>query len=369
MYATPKFPTLLQRWFELLSNDSGPHAHNATVRMGISEGQIVAARCREDTAPPDTIRLRHDFKGLLRSLGALGEVLAITRNAYAVHEKRSVYRNLSLDGPYCTALGPSVDLHYNFLHWAHGFAVTEDTDHGPSKSLQFFDRDGTAVHKLYATDNTDNAAWQKMVARFSAHDQTSGLIPVSPVLDYPVERNKWSDARALRKEWKALTDASNFQPLLRKFKLRRIDALKLASADLARRVPSDAWHPILQQVADIHLPIRMTVASPGVVQIHTGPIHRLNLRGGWFNILDPGFNLRLCTRAVHQVWVVYRPTDEGGVTSLELYDRSGELIAQIFGAREPGVSELAAWRSLLSDIPDSEAVTETSRATIGNQAV
>ncbi|MDD9966139.1 MAG: hypothetical protein OXR73_07950 [Myxococcales bacterium] len=72
---------------------------------------------------------------------------------------------------------------------------------------------------------------------------------------------------------------------------------------------------------------------------------------GWFNILDPGFNLHLREDGVDRAWVVRKPTGDGEVTSLEIYDTAGDMIAYLFSMREHGQQESAAWRSLLAGLP------------------
>ncbi|MFN3875553.1 MAG: ChuX/HutX family heme-like substrate-binding protein [Flavobacteriales bacterium] len=44
--------------------------------------------------------------------------------------------------------------------------------------------------------------------------------------------------------------------------------------------------------------------------------------------------------------MVEKPTSDGTVTSVEAFDRSGELMAMFFGERNPGKPELPAWREL-----------------------
>ena len=44
-----------------------------------------------------------------------------------------------------------IDLRLFLRHWAFGYVLDEDTRSGPRRSLQFFDRAGAAVHKVYAT--------------------------------------------------------------------------------------------------------------------------------------------------------------------------------------------------------------------------
>ena len=107
--------------------------------------------------------------------------------------------------------------------------------------------------------------------------------------------------------------------------------------------------------------IMVFVGSPGCIQIHTGPVQRvepMDMRGmRWLNVLDPGFNLHLREDLIDSAWVVEKPGDHGTVTSLEVFDAAGELMAMFFGARKPGQPELQGWRDLLA--PLREAGVET----------
>ena len=46
-----------------------------------------------------------------------------------------------------------------------------------------------------------------------------------------------------------------------------------------------------------------------------------------------------------------KPTKDGHVTSLEVYDAKGEMIIQFFGKRHEGEIERADWRSLAENLP------------------
>ncbi len=62
--------------------------------------------------------------------------------------------------------------------------------------------------------------------------------------------------------------------------------------------------------------------------------------------MDPGFNLHAREDHIHAAWVVRKPTADGIVTSLELFDAGGNTIALLFGERKPGRPEDPAWRAL-----------------------
>ena len=93
------------------------------------------------------------------------------------------------------------------------------------------------------------------------------------------------------------------------------------------------------------------VGNPGCIQIHTGPVHRVERMGPWLNVLDPGFNLHARTDLVGEVWRVRKPTRDGIVTSIELFDTKGRELAQLFGERKPGKPELPEWRAMAESLP------------------
>lgn len=337
---------LLQRHAELQRNEPQLRARNAAAKLGVSEGELVAARIGQGVT-----RLKNDYKTLLESLIHVGQVLTITRNEFAVNEKRGYYGSLQLKEHGGGAFDPNINLRIFFRNWAHAFAVTEEGSHGVRDSLQFFDADGTSVHKVYRTDNGDEAAWKAVVERFRAAYQSPGITSVAAHQPYLPQPPGQVDVDALRKDWLAITDIHQFWSLLVKHRLRRVDALGLAGEDLARPVAPDAFRTVMHQAADSGLPIMVFTRSPGVAQIHTGPVHKLVERDGWFNVLDPTFNWHLRAEAIHQAWVVFKPTDTGGQTSLELYHEDGTLVSHLFGAVHLQAPELRGWRSLLADIP------------------
>ena len=50
---------------------------------------------------------------------------------------------------------------------------------------------------------------------------------------------------------------------------------------------------MLEGAAAAELPVMIFVGNPGCVQIHSGPVRRIEVMGPWLNVLDPRFNLHL----------------------------------------------------------------------------
>ncbi|GFZ88129.1 hemin-degrading factor [Dyella caseinilytica] len=339
-----------EAWQRLRESEPNLRARDLAECIGVSEGEVVASRCGEGVT-----RLQGPWPDLLRALPALGRVMVLTRNDSCVHEKKGTFANIEIGGSMGVVLDQAIDLRLFLTRWKHGFAVQETSRGRLLHSLQFFDADGQAVHKIYRTDDSDIAAWDSLIGRYSAAVQ-SPLLELAAV-DDPLPQLRQDhevDAPSLREDWRAMRDPHDFFALLRKHHVTRTQALRVAGAEFAQRVDNQAIGTVLESAAASGLPIMVFVGSPGVVQIHTGPVHTIKRVGPWLNVMDMDFNLHLREDHVAESWVVRKPTPEGPVTSLDLYDTRGRQILQIFGKRKPGIPELKAWRALADSLPRME---------------
>ncbi|MFN4116572.1 MAG: hemin-degrading factor, partial [Inhella sp.] len=308
--------------------------------LGVSEGQLIDAHVGAGADGLQAQRLRGSFAALLAELKDCGDLMALTRNASCVHERTGVYDRLSVQGTsgqeVGLALGEEIDLRIFYRHWHAGYAVRE----GSNQSLQFFDASGTAVHKIFTRPATEMAAWQALCVRWSALDADAPRWEAPAVK--PVAAPPQADAAAFRADWAALRDTHEFFGLLKKHGLRRVDALRLADPAYAQRLDTTVARVLLQGAAGNGTPIMVFVGNPGTIQIHGGPVQRIAVTGPWLNVLDARFNLHLREDLIAEAWAVRKPTVDGLVSSLELYDADGELIAQFFGQRKPGSPERCA---------------------------
>lgn len=340
---------LARAWQALRESAPKLRIRDAAARLGVSEAELRASECGGAVT-----RLCDDWPEILRRLPLCGEVMALTRNESAVHEKVGEYKNLRFEGAHTLVLGEAIDLRIFLKQWAHGFAALEDG----RRSLHFFDAHGDAVHKIYAREGTDTAELEKLVELFRADDQSQRLT-VTPRPEKAAPRpDEEIDAPALQAAWEAMRDTHEFFGLLRRHKVTRVQAMRLAPAGRTRKVAVDSLDHALARAAAEGLGIMVFVGNPGCIQIHTGPVARIVPMGQeWINVLDPGFNLHLRRDHVAEAWTVEKPTEDGVVSSLELFDARGETIALVFGARKPGLPELPGWRALLAGL---ESFTETT---------
>lgn len=346
---------LLARWQALIASDA-PRNREAAARLGVSEAELIAACCGGDTPDlPRAWRLRAEWKDIIESFPELGYVMALTRNDSVVHEKKGEFANIDINGGMGVVLNHDIDLRLFLRRWHFGFAVEEPSRVGLRRSFQFYDLDGTAVHKVYLTDKSNVEAWLALRERY-LHDDQSTELPVEAVSRRETTlADTEIDVARLRSDWVSLKDTHDFFPMLRRHKVGRVQAMRLVGPEFARAVANDMLRRVFTAAVERELPIMVFVGSAGVVQIHTGPIRRLKDAGPWFNVLDPAFNLHLKEGDIASSWIVRKPTVDGDVTSLEVFDRHDNNLALIFGERKPGRAELEEWRALLADVERANA--------------
>ena len=270
-------------------------AREAAHLLGLTEAQWVAAQC----GSLRSIRLFGNPIDILKEIPRLGAVMALTRNDYCVHERHGRYLNVQTDHPVGLVLGPDIDLRMFYSNWTHAWAVEENK----RSSIQFFDHAGQAVHKIYCTSQSNTAEYVAIIGEYAAE-------PVWPIpFSYPVDQSRTFlpncqsdtsiDEHALfRQAWLSMTDTHDFYPLIRRFNLTRLAALRAAGDDLAQRVTPEVIEEMLDSVARSGLPIMCFVGNRGMIQIHTGAIKNIQRKGPWLNVLDEKFNLHLDTTKI-----------------------------------------------------------------------
>ena len=345
---------LKQRYQQLKRSKPNLRERDAALQLGVSECELLTCDLNDGVT-----RLHDDAQTILNQLLLLGEVLALTRNDECIHERKGIYNNPSFFNQGQMEMGlfvnADIDLRLFMGHWKYCFACVEPIAQGLRKSIQFFDKSGMAVHKVYLTPNSNEYAYDLLVKKFQHIDQQEGIhyVDYSPKsVDRPDTDIDW---QGFRVAWEGLQDSHDFLPLLRKFKVGREQGFRNIGSDFALRVENTATARVLELVCERHCEIMIFVGNRGCIQIHTGPIESCSQSSGWFNVNDPLFNMHLNTETIASSWATRKPTSDGIVTALELFNKEGDAIATLFGKRKPGDQELPLWREILAELVTGSA--------------
>lgn len=319
--------------------------------LGISEAEYVAAHVGAEGAI-GARRILPFAREMLGDLPRLGEVMSLTRNDSAVHESIGTFGRFMSDRGAAAVFGDNINLRLFFRHWAHGFAVEKRDGDAVRRSLQFFDHAGDAVQKIHLRPDSNLDAYEALVARLLAPDQSQAVTvrAYPPAPEDAVTTANFARRDDLRHRWTAMTDVHQFWDILQQVGVSRHVAVQCVGEDCAWPLETGAAVTVLEQVAAQGIDAMCFVGSRGCTQIHGGPITTLRPMGPWLNVMDPRFHLHLRTDHIAEVWALRRPIAEGHLSSVEAYDAQGRLIIQFFGARKNGLDEPAAWRAIVDGL-------------------
>ncbi|WP_250253221.1 ChuX/HutX family heme-like substrate-binding protein [Chryseobacterium sp. Marseille-Q3244] len=333
---------LKEKWEALKAENPHIRIRNAAAQFGVSEAELLATGIGEGVTV-----LNPDFPGILTEAEKLGKVMALTRNDECVHERKGIYQNGDFSSPHAQLfVGEDIDLRIFLNHWKFAFAVVE----GDKKSLQFFGKDGLALHKIYLTKNSDEAAFDVIVEKFKAEDQSQAFTFEAVAPKQAEKPDTEIDVEGFKKAWTELKDTHDFFMMTRKFGVSRTQALRLAPEGFTQKIDNSKVVNILEEASEKGTPIMVFVGNRGIIQIHTGNVKKTLWHQQWFNVMDPDFNLHLDVTKIAEAWIVKKPTEDGEVTAIEVFNKEGDFIVQFFGKRKPGIPELQEWKDLVATL-------------------
>lgn len=337
--------SLKEAWEELKKQQPQLRVRDAAQKLGVSEAELIAS-----TIGPETVRLNENFAELIIACKSLGKVMALTRNEGCVLEHKGNFQKIDLMGQapnqVATVIGP-IEQRIFFSGWKFGFAVTNHTPRGTMRSFQFFDKAGVAVLKIYLQEKSNQDAYDQILNDFRSNDQNADL----EVEAYPKpEHAKEIDLAAFTHEWENMKDTHDFFGMLRKYNVHRLDAVKWINDKWAYEVDRLSARKIVETASVEKMPIMIFAGNKGNIQIHQGKVRTIRQMGNWLNVMDPDFNMHLNEDIIDSAFVVHKNTSDGLVSALELFDKEGEMIAQFFGLRKPGIPQLDAWKGLIDSL-------------------
>ncbi len=122
---------------------------------------------------------------------------------------------------------------------------------------------GEALHKVYATSNTNMDEWNALIQSFlSEENPTLDITPIEPYSNTPVSHEL---AEQLEQQWRSMTDVHQFFKLLKENNLSRQQAFKAVADDLAYQVDNSALKTLLTLAKEAQNEIMIFLSEAVVV--------------------------------------------------------------------------------------------------------
>lgn len=330
---------LYRSWEQFRSEYPKVRIRDAAKQLGVTEAQLVAVRCGETST-----RLDNRFEAIFKQLEGFGELLAITRNDAVVHETRGVYDSMRKHGNVGMYFKPGMDTRFFFDEWDSVFAVNENE----RLSIQFFDRYGQSAHKVYLTENSHQSQYFDLVEAFRSgnqaiHQSVKARPEKIPATDL--------DAEALRTAWEGIRDVHEGSRIIHSLGRGDHQAVYRAlGEDYARPLQPSMVEKLIETFAEKQLQLMIFVMGKSAVQSYGGQIHKILRTGPWFNVLDKPFNLHLKSELLDRVWLLRKPSDDGWITSLDVFDHHSQEVMVICDNRVRGQNESQQWTETVAEL-------------------
>lgn len=319
--------------------------------LGMSEAELVHAQ-----AGMNSIILDCKAEDILKDMTKVGKVLAITRNYACVLERKGAYPEGQYHNHGAVHMGAlvswDIDLRVFLNHWHHAYVVESNN----RRSIQFYDEEGIAIHKIYEIEDTDKDAYNNLIRKYTAADQNTAFTPAGEKSCPEYVDETAIDWQAFEVDYAAMGDVHQYHPLLRKYKTDRLTSYRNMSDEWAYRVTHKSLRLCLERAAETQTPIMMFAGNHGCIQINTDTVHNIVKMGEWLNVLDEGNTAHIKHREITDVWVSKRPFKHKCeyVTCVDCFDKDGQIILTIFGKRREKTAELDAWRDIAFNLPRYE---------------
>lgn len=300
--------------------------------LGISEAEYLCAWL------DDGIRcISCKPEEIFPKLAEVGPLMALTRNASAVHETVGFFERFSTYRTTAECHGPGIRTHLTSKNWVYGFSVEkrqnekrQDAMHRTEKrlcSFQFFDRNGIAVHKIHTRPNSDLSAWDR-IAKAIGFDIDPDEIRSQLQVHRAPEPRRVMSTSGLEKMFEGCKSNLEFH-----------------------RVSNEAIEQMLKAASANGLSLICKVNSTGCLQTYEGPVAKIVTMGPWVNIMDDQFHMHLRKDHLIGTYIASRANGAEVRTSLEAYDASGTRVIY-FANQDDGTAENEnLWQKIIDELP------------------
>lgn len=321
--------------------------------MGLAEISALLRVTEEELlleSGAQVFALGDDWPRLLGTLPSLGVITFLTGNRLVRLAQAGVVERVICSPGQVRISGPGLDILADISHWRQAYYVQGCLEGRYPHGIYCMDRQGRCCHRLLLREE----APCRQVGFNTQHATSSGLAENGAIRRIPALNDPCRSARQRRDfiaDWSVMQGPRDYWVLLLEHGLSERQAVQEVAPVYAHGVDGSAIRAVLQAAAETALPLQLSCPGLHLVQRYAG------LVPPWCGLqLPPRPSLTtLCLNLAEQepleAWVVRRPHASGIRTTLDIFDRQGELALRLGDASDSSHAECEEWRELLEDIP------------------
>ncbi len=309
---------------------------------GQSDVARIAARCGSDT-----LRLEPEWPAVLAWVRRFGRVSVRTENQHATIEQPGRFARAAFLGPQRAFVGGDFALACRLDRWKALFATIDERG---GRALHMFDEGGFALGSIEANDPAGRSAFDEMVWRLHADDQSTTERTIRP-LPARERADTEIDACALGDALSVARGPRERAAVLHRFGVGREQSFRLGAADRAWKTPLGLVRVLLSRLAERGSEIACAVGNAGTIAAHASVLVHVGGVARWTATFASRAGLTIDAAALASAWVVRTSAPAGDETSIELFGSGGEPVATFTGSRGADGSERDDWRRLVACLP------------------
>ena len=334
------------RHAQILRNlETLPHTNLAEAAAALAVPEAVLVHIRRS---PDLVRLKPDWPALFGALKSLGSCTLQLRASAGVQRAECAIAHTGIT-PSTTVLHSDLGLaELRVLHPRLGsvWAVCAEGHAAGPMGIRVFDRHGNLAFEFLHGNQTDRAAFARLVSKLRANDQNQDP-PCAPAPMALANPEPPKQPEALVRAWAGLRDAKHILRIQRQFGVDRLSLYRALDPSFTTPLHSGGLRDMLERCVHEELRVALSVGNRAAVQVHTGIIERVAQMGRHLTITEPTFFLLHDERSISSLWIVRRPDPLGLRTSIEALSPSGDVLLSLRSPAVPDVGESWRWRRAL----------------------
>jgi putative hemin transport protein len=267
------------------------------------------------------IRLKPSWSKIIQDIQGFGEVMSLTRNAYAVHENLSFYKHASSNDDIGIVSSDELAIHLMYEKWEFGYLFEECKSTVLQRSIQFFDEFGASVHKIFLLPHSHHWYFDEMAKRWADSNQEPGIL-----VQEKSDPNQPANSGAL---------ASIIEE-------RHTSQQEIIEAGVVQS--------LLGSSLELKLPLLITVQNHGVSQSHDGVLDEIRDHNDWLHLINQQFNCHLQLAQMPKICINHHDNP----FLIEMFDKESFLLASIALSTKATLADRQAWEDLLEQVKASE---------------
>jgi putative hemin transport protein len=259
------------------------------------------------------IRLKPSWSNIIQDIQGFGEVMSLSRNAHAVHENLSFYKQTSSSDDVGMVQSDELAIHLMYEKWEFGYLFEECKSTVLQRSIQFFDKFGAPAHKIFLLPHSHHWYFDELAKRWADSNQDPGISV----------QEKIEDDQTL--------DKSTLTTMVEE-----------RAANQKELIDLDQMQFFLNSATNGKLPLTITVQNHGVAQSHDGVIHEIHERKDWLHLSNQQFNCHLQLTQMLKIFINHQISPY----SIEMFDEKGFLLVLVALSSKATPADIEIWEEL-----------------------